>query len=86
MWNRFDKFLNKIEKIVQDNFGQHWKIKDVLFAKYSNQWGWEPQLAPHFDDVFKDHKLTFDLRLNGNIDWNIVVEDKPFLLKNKSKR
>jgi hypothetical protein len=74
--------LNKIEKIVQNNFGNHWKIKAVMFARYSNEWGWKPQLSPHFDTAFQEHKLTFDVQLKGNIPWNIFVENKSFLLKN----
>jgi hypothetical protein len=81
-FTNFDKIIiDKIQKVVQDNFGEHWQIKNVMFAQYSNEWGYKPRLHPHFDDAFNDHKLTFDLRLNGNVDWNIVVEDRPFLLK-----
>ena len=81
-YSNFDpRILKKIEQTVQDRFGKHWVIKDVMFARYKNEWGYKPKLAPHFDDAFADHKLTFDLQMNGNVDWNIVVEDKTFLLK-----
>ena len=41
-----------------------------------------PSLFPHYDETFKESKFTFDYQLDGNVDWNIVVEHRVLPLLN----
>ena len=50
------------------------KIRFVSFVRYSNEFGL-PQLGPHLDPVSKEH-FFFDVQLDGNIDWPIVVAEE----------
>ena len=57
------------------------QIESISFARYSLKYG-TPCLHPHSDTNFKQERLTFDVQLNGNIDWPILVDSKKYLLKN----
>ena len=57
------------------------QIESISFARYSLKYG-TPCLHPHSDTNFKQARLTFDVQLNGNIDWPILVDNKKYLLKN----
>jgi hypothetical protein len=50
------------------------QIRFVSFVRYSNQFGF-PQLGPHLDPVSKEH-FFFDVQLDGNVDWPIVVAEE----------
>lgn len=79
----FDDSLRlHLQKIVQDKFGSDWYLNEFQFARYSNEFGYQPKLYPHYDDAFKCHKLTLDVQIEANVDWPIVVEGKSFTLKN----
>jgi hypothetical protein len=49
------------------------KIRFISFVRYSNDFG-IPQLGPHLDPPSQEH-FFFDVQLDGNIDWPIVVAE-----------
>jgi len=51
----------------------HATVRFISFVRYSNQFG-IPQLGPHLDPPSKEH-FFFDVQLDGNIDWPIVVAE-----------
>lgn len=72
----------KLEKVVQDEFGSGWILNAYQFARYSQKYGYVNKLYPHFDDAFEDHKLTLDVQINATKPWPIVIEGKAFTLNN----
>lgn len=80
----FDKAIsNEIYEIIyacaKENFGEtaipsYWK-----WAKYCPMFG-NPNIPPHID--INACTYTIDLQLNGNIEWEIYVEGKPYTMKN----
>jgi hypothetical protein len=79
---QFDESLRlHLQKIVQDRFGSDWYLNEFQFARYSNEYGYQPKLYPHYDDAFKCHKLTLDIQIESNTVWPIVVEGKSFTLE-----
>lgn len=71
----------KLEKTVQDIFGDKWELNAYQFARYSDKNGYVQKLPPHYDDAFEDHKLTLDVQVKSNMSWGIVVEGKTYTLK-----
>lgn len=55
------------------------KIKYLSYARYSPAYG-RPQLTPHMDNPKKESFL-FDIQLNSNIQWPIMVDDKEYILE-----
>lgn len=51
-------------------------------VKYAKEYG-IPQLGPHCDHPEKETFL-FDIQVDGNIDWPLVVNDDEYSLKNNS--
>jgi len=72
----------KLEKTIQDIYGQDWILNAYQFARYTTEWGYQLKLYPHFDDAFEDHKLTLDVQIKGTKPWPIVIEGNPITLKN----
>ena len=70
----------KLEKRVQELYGEDWILKAYQFARYTKKWGYETKLYPHLDDAFEDHKITLDVQLKSTIAWPIVVEGQEFTL------
>lgn len=54
--------------------------KYISFARYSLEYGY-PQLTPHMDNPKKESFL-FDIQLDANINWPIVVDGEEFSLEN----
>jgi len=74
-----DKFYEIIYGCAKTYFGEtaipsYWK-----WAKYCPMFG-TPNIPPHID--INACTYTIDLQLAGNIDWEIYVEGKPYLMKN----
>lgn len=72
---------DRITDLMVHIHNQHVKLEEFSFARYSKEYGKFPLLNPHYDNTFKEHRLTLDIQLKSNIDWPIVVEDKIFYLK-----
>lgn len=41
---------------------------------------YRPSLFPHYDETFKQPRFTFDYQLKGNVDWEIVIENRGIML------
>jgi hypothetical protein len=71
------KLLAQAKEIDPDAEFRYFSI-----VKYSNEYG-IPQLAPHCDHPEKETFL-FDIQIDGNIDWPIMVEGEGYTLANNS--
>jgi len=79
------KIISYCEEISgQDNL----EIAEYQFARYKNVFDEEsntllrPNLIPHCDLTFEEPRFTFDYQVGGNTQWDLVVEEKDFSLKN----
>jgi hypothetical protein len=61
---------------------QNVKLEEISFARYSKEYSDIPILTPHYDNTFKEPRVTLDVQLNSNIDWTIVVEGNEIKLGN----
>lgn len=73
------EFYDLIYGCAKEYFGEtavpsYWK-----WAKYSPIFG-SPNVPPHLD--INACTYTVDLQLNGNIEWEIYVEGKPYIMQN----
>lgn len=73
--------ITHLESIIHNRFENAWHLNAVQFARYSNEYGYQTKLYPHYDDAFDRHKLTLDIQIKANTSWPIVVEGKSFTLK-----
>jgi hypothetical protein len=72
---------DSITKTAIQVYGQQLKLEEISFARYSNEYGDFPVLTPHYDNAFKEQRVTVDVQLKSNINWPIVIEGKSFNLK-----
>lgn len=78
---------NKIVELAEEAFEvRGLELIAYQFARYENRVLEDgtklvPVLYPHFD-TFEEKKYTFDLQLDTNTYWDIVVEDEQFSLDN----
>lgn len=56
-------------------------VRDYSFARYTPEYGYEVKLFPHCD-LRETQRVTFDIQLNADEPWGIVVEDKTYWLEN----
>lgn len=54
---------------------------DYSFARYTPEWGVECKLFPHYD-TRDTQRITFDIQLNADEPWGIVVENEMYSLEN----
>lgn len=71
----------RVEDIAREIYNQDVNLEEISFARYSNQYGDLPNLTPHYDNTFKQHRVTLDVQLRSNCNWPIIVEGKRFSLK-----
>lgn len=78
---RFSKNIElAIIKAAQAVLGDEITLKgDYSFARYSPSYGFNCKLFPHFDTK-PSQRITFDIQLNSNEEWGIIVEDETFHL------
>lgn len=65
--------LNAYAKSINPNA----EFRYISFVRYSTKYG-QPQLGPHLDPPTNEH-FMFDIQLNSNIDWPIVVDNEGVL-------
>lgn len=53
---------------------QDFKLEAMSFARYSKEYSDIPILTPHYDNTFKEPRVTLDVQLRSNISWDIIVE------------
>jgi hypothetical protein len=75
-----DQIVNKIIKIANDNFDRKLILKELAFCRYANTDGKNPLLFPHYDQTFKEQRITFDIQVKATRPWAVVVEDRPYIL------
>lgn len=80
-WTIFpNSIINKIESLASSLIGDELVMAEYSFARYSKEYGYECKLFPHYDT--KDsQRITFDLQLNTDENWGIVVEGETYYLK-----
>lgn len=72
---------DRVEQLAKEIYNDNVKLEEISFARYSKQYGELPNLTPHYDNTFKEHRVTLDVQLRSNCDWPIIVEGKSFTLK-----
>jgi hypothetical protein len=77
-----NEIVEKIEKVSQKNYNKKIKLEAFCYARYSIDYGIKPKLFPHYDDTFKEPRFTVDIQLKATKAWPIVVEGRPYTLKN----
>jgi hypothetical protein len=75
-----DQIVDKIVSVVNNNSEKKLVLKELSFARYENSRGLNPLLFPHYDESFKEQRVTFDIQLKASRPWAIVVEDTPYTL------
>jgi hypothetical protein len=58
------------------------KLAHYSYIDYNLKYGderYEPRLPPHIDST--ENLVTFNYQLDGNIDWDLYVDNKPYKLK-----
>ena len=73
------KILDKVLWIASNQYGKELKIHNIYSTTYSLEHG-IPKLHPHKDNA--DSVCILDYQLDGNIQWDIFVEEESFALKN----
>lgn len=74
---------DKVTQIMSEANNQRLKLEEISFARYSKEYGDFPVLTPHYDNTFKQPRITLDIQLKSNINWPIVVEGRTFQLKDR---
>jgi hypothetical protein len=74
--------LDAITTAAQNILGNHIKLSgDYSFARYSPEYGFNCKLFPHYD-TRNSQRITFDIQLNADEPWGIVVENNKYFLNN----
>ena len=77
-----ENIIQSITRAAQSTTDIPIVLREISFARYQKyEDGLPVQLIPHTDETFREHRLTFDLQLRSNRDWAIIVEGRPFTLK-----
>jgi hypothetical protein len=75
-----EKYLNSV---LSKHMDEDMVLVEYSFARYSPQYGYNCKLFPHFDTHNQDgQRVTLDIKLNSNIEWGVVVEEKTYHIKN----
>jgi hypothetical protein len=83
-WTFHNEELAKYLTVWMSNvMGERMILSELSFARYSNEYGYQPKLFPHFDTHSKDgQRITLDIQLNATTPWAVVVEGESFNLEN----
>ena len=68
------EIIDKVEKIIKNNYGKDYKVKDIGFHRYKLEYG-HPKLKPHVDDG--NCEIVFDYQIEANKKWDVVVNGNP---------
>ena len=73
--------FEKVNAYMSDIFDIRMQcLEDPFIIRYNIEYGFKPKLAPHFDRR-PTHKAVFDVQLNANEDWGIVIDGQTYNLK-----
>lgn len=75
------EFKKYILDIVHENVDEKLVITEMAISRYHTDSGFVPKLFPHYDH-FQESRVTFDVQINSNIVWPIVVEGREYVLNN----
>jgi len=75
------EFKDYILDIVHKNIDEELVITEMSISRYHTASGFVPKLFPHYDH-FDESRVTFDLQINSNISWPIVIEGREYVLNN----
>jgi hypothetical protein len=72
--------------IMKKETGTEFVLADMCFARYElldtgTEKMLKPRLGPHKDVLFKKPRITLDYQVSSNIDWDIMIEDRSYGLK-----
>lgn len=83
-WTFYNEELYRyLNAWMSDLLGERMILTELSFARYSNEYGYQPKLFPHFDTHAKDgQRITLDVQLNSTLPWAVVVEGESFNLEN----
>lgn len=77
-----ENIVESITKAAQSTTDRKIVLGELSFARYAIfEEDLPVQLPPHWDEVFREPRLTFDIQLGSNRDWPIVVEGREYTLK-----
>lgn len=77
-----DNIVETITKAAQSTTDTKIVLRELSFARYAKfEEAPVVQLPPHTDEGFREPRLTFDIQLQSNRDWAIVVEGRSYTLK-----
>jgi hypothetical protein len=76
-----DNVIKELTEAVHNaGFTDYNYSPDTTYIEYGNVYG-NPKLPPHNDVEAIDH-ILIDYHLDSNVDWEVEINKKPFLLKN----
>lgn len=74
-------FVDTINSFLNKNLNVDLELESISYTKYSLNYGL-PNLSPHVDTNFIQPRVTFDIQLDSNISWPILIEEKEYILEN----
>jgi hypothetical protein len=79
-----DSIIAKIQKLASEACHEELIVAEYSIVKYSPEYGYEVKLFPHYD-TRQLQMFVFDVQLQTNEDWGIIIEGKQFnLLDNQA--
>lgn len=76
-----DSMIKQVEFLASKACNKDLILAEYSIVKYSPEYGYEVKLFPHYD-TRPYEMFVFDIQLESNIDWGIIVEGKQFNLLN----
>jgi hypothetical protein len=78
---KIEGVFETVENLMTKTFNQKMLCReDPFIIRYNTKYGYQTKLAPHFDRR-PYHKAVFDVQLNYNEDWAIIIGEETFNLK-----
>ena len=69
-----------IKEVVLSYFSEGYYLEHVGYSEYNNN-NINPNLPKHKDPNYPAGSLTFDYKLDSNIDWPVCIEDECYSLE-----
>jgi len=70
----------RINEVAKATTGLDIYLKEFFFLRYTLDYGYEPKLFPHWDSR-ESQRITFDIQMNADEEWGVVVEGDNYRLK-----
>lgn len=72
-------FARRVNEVVKRSTGLDVQLKEFFFLRYTLDYGFESKLFPHWDSR-ESQRITFDIQLNADEPWGVVVEGETYRL------